>query len=126
MTKRMQKAVTEVIYDCCHSLSQPSMRHYTWGMAKDYLTEHVGHEVDRVLSMPQGVWTCTPPAEPGWYWYRDFMMGRDEVRHVALYIVMLNENGLFEMTGSEPQFTPDEMLRHNGEFWSEKLKEPQG
>ena len=30
-----------VIYDCCHSLAQPSMQGKTWGEIKDYLTKYI-------------------------------------------------------------------------------------
>ena len=37
----LEKNVKEVIYDCCHSLSQPSMQGMMWGEIKDYLTRHI-------------------------------------------------------------------------------------
>lgn len=73
--------------------------------------------------MTEGRWTRTPPTEPGWYWYRDAMdtqvvnaeygMGYDDSEHLV-----------FTMAGSGDGFSPEIMLRQDGEFWSEKLEEP--
>lgn len=41
MSDSAEDKVKCVIYDCCHSLAQPSMRGQTWGEIKDFLTRHI-------------------------------------------------------------------------------------
>lgn len=113
---KLKKAVIDVIYDCCHSLSQPSMQNYTWGTAKDYLTEHVGREVDRVLATPQGEWVKAPPTEPGCYW---------ATRHQGVFIAEREAyDGLWHTRGREEGATDEEVKNLGWEFWSMKLEEP--
>ena len=68
-------------------------------------------------------WTREAPTEPGWYWYRDvsgmqitnaeYSMGYADPEHIVFTIVGIGD-----------AFNGEIMLRHGGEFWSEKLEEP--
>jgi len=53
----VEKNIKEVIYDCCHSLSQPSMQGMKWGEIKDYLTRHI------IAQLPQWQPIETAPRE---------------------------------------------------------------
>ena len=48
--EKLVKAVEMTIYDCCHSLSQPSMQNKMWGDVKDYLTKHIVHTIKKAIS----------------------------------------------------------------------------
>lgn len=41
MDKSTEDKIKEVVYDCCHSLAQPSMQGMKWGEIKDFLTRHI-------------------------------------------------------------------------------------
>jgi hypothetical protein len=70
-------------------------------------------------------WEAKYPTERGWYWYRNFFIDFNGCRRENRYIALLNEVGLFEVFGWVDQaIEPKDMLRCDGEFWSEKLEEP--
>ena len=80
-------------------------------------------ELKALATVSQGTWTKVAPTEPGWYWYRDvsgtqvisaeYGMGYDDPEQIV-----------FTTAGSGDGFDGEIMLRHGGEFWSEKLEEP--
>lgn len=62
-------------------------------------------------------WTTDPPTRPGWYWWRD-EFHPPQVQHVVLYAYADTESPqLFCSFGF--------VDRMGGEWWSERIKEPQ-
>jgi hypothetical protein len=65
-------------------------------------------------------WEAKAPAKPGWYWYRDAYQCCEPVQ-------LLGKGPYwetFQLPGQETVSTAEDMLRNDGEFWSEKLEEP--
>ncbi len=73
-------------------------------------------------------WVKEAPKEPGFYWYKSVFEGNTNQVVVAAFAV----DPIYALPGEMEYrliggiFTADEMLEGAGEFWSERLMEPDG
>ena len=63
-----------------------------------------------------GVWTRVPPTEPGWYWFK-WNAGTKTVVQILSNLCM--------DTSDDGPITGYALGMYYGQFWSERLKEPQ-
>lgn len=60
------------------------------------------------------MWTKVPPTQSGYYW----------VREDDLAVICLQPCGFFAFAGESTGYTPEWLVNHNWEFWSERIVEP--
>jgi hypothetical protein len=68
------------------------------------------------------MWSKTAPTVPGFYWYR---YDNGTARIVERLAEADYDDFFWWMLGNEVPLSDDEMLKSNGEFWSEPLKAPE-
>lgn len=68
------------------------------------------------------MWLKQTPVDPGYYWY----ISDDEKEPQIVQCTTYAGNIRFNCVNWEGEYFPNEMLIHNGRFWTESIKPPEG